>query len=492
MRTFTRALQLAVASSLGLPFAFIGCGSTGGSAGGGAGGSGAGGSGAGGSGAAETSSTGGQPPVVTCENPVDVGKGLARCANGLVIRNTVETCVPEPVAETCELTGEACKTAKDCTEKPNGVCAFNDEPKFESCYCSYGCVEDSDCSAGELCGCTGSRGECYQALCATNDDCEQGQVCGMANALGSCGNDSFVCTTDADECVKNEDCGVQSDDLCKYDGTSRKCVKDDGCVLGRPFLVDEAPRLARVAPRSDWQSGPSALYVDMDETTRFALAERWTEIALMEHASIAAFARFAMQLLALGAPAELISKTAKAMSDETRHAELAFGMASSLRGRAVGPGPLSMHHALESEGTPASLLRNVFREGCVGETIAALEAREGAERSGLGVLFQIASDESDHACLAWASVKWLVEQMGEEAADILEEELARAESQVIPIDRRELDLASFGHLTSEGRATLRAHALATLVRPATRALVERIRDTFEPPPETERVSMHFM
>ncbi len=456
MRTFTRALQLAVASSLGLPLAFVGC----------------------------------EAELKICESPEENATGFATCSNGLVTRPTATTCesdLPRPTECGNDPEFDQCASDADCTEQAHGVCSSG----FDAgCYCQYGCVSDDECGAGQICVCGEFIGSCQTSDCTTDADCGEGHVCAVWHAASECGGGGFACTTDEDTCVVDDDC--EGENVCTYEGGARVCAPLDGCAIGRPFLVDEAPRLARVAPRGDWQSAPSALYVDIDETTRFALAERWTEIALMEHASIAAFARFAMQLLALGAPADLVAKTAKAMSDETRHAELAFGMASSLRGRALGPGPLSLHHALDAESTPETLLRNVFREGCVGETIAALEAREGAEQSRLGVLFQIAADESDHACLAWAAVKWLVEQMGEESADILEEELAHAEAEVSLIKRAELDLSDFGHLTSEGRAKLRAHALGTLVRPATEALVARIRDSFEPPPATERVSMQFM
>ncbi len=55
-------------------------------------------------------------------------------------------------------------------------------------------------------------------------------------------------------------------------------------------------------------------------------ARQWTETARLEHASIAAFARFVLQLMALGAPAELVAADVLATiaTDEARHAELAW------------------------------------------------------------------------------------------------------------------------------------------------------------------------
>lgn len=456
MRTFTRALQLAITSALGLPIVFGGCEST----------------------------------VVECEAPEDQGNGFATCSSGLVTRPTAVTCESSlPRATECggDPESEECSSDADCTAKEHGMCGA---ANFPGCFCEYGCVTDADCEAGQICLCGEPAGRCVSADCTTDQDCGEGHFCASWHPASECGGGGFACTTDEDECLVDDDC--DEDLVCALGEGGRVCQALDSCAIGRPFLVDEAPRLAPVARRSDWLATPSASYDHLDATTRFALAERWTETARMEHASIAAFARFAMQLLALGAPASLLVKTAKAIADETRHAELAFGMASALRGRALGPGELSLEDALDAGLTPESLLRNVFREGCVGETIAALEAREGAERSGLAVLAQIASDESDHACLAWASVKWLVEQMGEEAADILEEELARAEAVVLPMGSRELDLSAYGHLDAVGRAAVRESALSTLVRPATLALAARIRASFEEAPATERVSLHFV
>ncbi len=62
---------------------------------------------------------------------------------------------------------------------------------------------------------------------------------------------------------------------------------------------------------------------------RAALGAAWLRNALMEHASVAALARFTLELLAVGAPADLIRDSNAAASDETRHAELCFALAAS-------------------------------------------------------------------------------------------------------------------------------------------------------------------
>ena len=144
---------------------------------------------------------------------------------------------------------------------------------------------------------------------------------------------------------------------------------------------------------------------------------------------MAAFARFALQLLQLGAPPELVERTTAAMADETRHARLAFGIASAYAGEALGPGPLDIERSLD-ETSLVDVVRLVVREGCVGETVAALEAREAAEHAlesdpGRDCLRGVADDETRHAELAWRFVAWALEQAPAGGSGLLEQELGR-------------------------------------------------------------------
>src|SRR5690554_3310121 len=80
----------------------------------------------------------------------------------------------------------------------------------------------------------------------------------------------------------------------------------------------------------------------------------------------------------LGAPPDLVSATSEAMIDETRHAQIAFGLASRYGAKPIGPGKLSMDAALE-ELDIESILVNAVLEGCCGETAAAYEVALAAE-----------------------------------------------------------------------------------------------------------------
>jgi hypothetical protein len=244
------------------------------------------------------------------------------------------------------------------------------------------------------------------------------------------------------------------------------------CQVGRPFLVRGEERLAGVEARHDWCA--AGIEPDLDDVTpseRAALAQGWTRIARMEHASIAAFARFTMQLMALAAPAELVRAAQTAMGDETEHALMAFGLASAYAGMPVGPSALSIDGALDGcdvTGFVAMLLR----EGCIGETVAAIEAREGADRAAdprvRAVLSTIARDELRHAELAWRTLAWLVSEGLVDDGQRLGEEFARAASEGQAPRADGEDLSKHGLVTEARRAQLRRSALQTLIEPLLR------------------------
>jgi hypothetical protein len=129
----------------------------------------------------------------------------------------------------------------------------------------------------------------------------------------------------------------------------------------------------------------------------------------MEHAAVAAFARFTLQLLALGAPPELIEGAQAAIADETEHTKICFTLASAYAGRPLGPGPLALDGALGACSAQEILVTTIL-EGCVGETLAALEAAEVAPRAEdpalRRALAKISDDETRHAELAWRFVQW--------------------------------------------------------------------------------------
>lgn len=168
-------------------------------------------------------------------------------------------------------------------------------------------------------------------------------------------------------------------------------------VCGRPFFGSNEPEPILAAATTHGKS-PSVV----DER-----AARWTEQALGEHASVASFAAFSLQLMVNGAPFSLLAGAAQANADEVRHAELALALASRFAGTeiSVGAFPRVAIADLRAQ-TIGELAEAVLREGCVGETLSVLEsARQVDDDAGISeiertVLHGIVRDELKHSALA--------------------------------------------------------------------------------------------
>jgi hypothetical protein len=368
----------------------------------------------------------------------------------------------------------ACSTDADCTYAANGRC----NSMGGTCLCDYPCTRDEDCGAGTLCLCPDatSGGRCAVASCRTDADCGGG-LC--ASSTASCGGGlTFACLAASDECRSDSDCGAGY--ICQASGGGRTCAPAGCGGIGRPFLVAGQERLACPAHRADWARDFAPPPCAVEEPLRGALALAWTRAGLMEHASIAAFARFTLQLLSLGAPAELVERAQRALADETRHARICFAFASAHAAEAVGPGALDVSQAL-SEGSFEHIVCTAIHEGCVGETLAAAEAREAAANASdprvAAELHAIAEDEAEHAVLAWRFVAWAIDVAGARARAAIRHELDRVAASAAPgvNDDAPLELARHGFVVGARRQELRAQVMAEVIAPCARLLAGRAR-----------------
>jgi hypothetical protein len=413
-----------------------------------------------------------------CLNPTPIlvggqDTGYDLCAGGVTRRRAIKTCpslLPRTTPNPCDYDGGvqgACRTDQDCTSVPYGLC----NPNQAGCYCQGGCVADSDCPSGEICECGDPVGACVPADCNAGT-CAPGFDCADFTANPGCPGKTFACTTPQDTCFSDSDCDGGACSLTRPSGTSRSC-QPIGCAIGRPFLVDDEPRLPSVVARQDWSASCDP-DLALSPSLRARLAAEWTRIARMEHASIAAFARFTLQLVALGAPHDLVAQAGRAMADETEHARLAFGLASAYGGEAIGPGPLAVDGSLAGIDL-LQLVETTFLEGCVGETVAAVEAREALERATdprvREVLEIIARDETRHAALAWKTVAWALRVGG----DDVRRALARASERVLGEDQGaersdEADLLPHGVMGEGLRRQLRKEVIREIVVPCVQAM----------------------
>lgn len=196
-------------------------------------------------------------------------------------------------------------------------------------------------------------------------------------------------------------------------------VMEFPCYVGRTFFIDEGSIKADLRRGGTWTKGPVPDATGLNDATKRALAAAWGRDGLFEHASVASFARFTMQLLALGAPADLVRDAQAAALDEVKHAELSFTLASAYEGALVEPAGLPFPAPLAITPDLAAIVTESVMEGCIGETVATVQAIEALHRATdpavREVLRQTAEDEARHAELAWRFLAWAVETGGERA-----------------------------------------------------------------------------
>ncbi len=250
---------------------------------------------------------------------------------------------------------------------------------------------------------------------------------------------------------------------CCYEASYKEHI-GESCVIGRPLRDGGGPLTARPVRRAGWARGPLPDLSDLSAAARAELAERWTADALMEHASITAFARLAAELAAHGAPAELIARTAQAMSDEVVHAREAFALASAYAGEPVGPGalPALAPHAPDL----ASLAVESLIDGYVGETLAvaraAAQLRDATDPAVRSALTRIVADEARHAALGLDIARWALAVGGTP----VREALARAAAELTLPQIDDGTWPAHGAPTRARTADVLAAALHEVIRPS--------------------------
>jgi hypothetical protein len=189
-------------------------------------------------------------------------------------------------------------------------------------------------------------------------------------------------------------------------------VQISQCVEGRPFVIGGIARTAAVAAQEGWCDVAPARGAELTAAQREEIAAVWAQAGLHEHASVASFGKFMMELLSMGAPRELVAQAAKAIQDEIEHARVCFSVASSYAGHPVGPDAIDVTNSVIGRPDDAALLEAVIAEGCIGETLSAAQVAaqaawvEDAELK--AALERIAADEAEHAALAWGFVSWML------------------------------------------------------------------------------------
>jgi hypothetical protein len=241
--------------------------------------------------------------------------------------------------------------------------------------------------------------------------CQPAPPDGICSAIGEAEREALeVCAADfLSECGGFYDqCGPTplENGACCYWGTLGQLCP------GRPFVVAGQARLAPLCEGDAWCDATLCASIEPEASPAFAelLAAAWLFDAQHEHAAIASFSRFALQLLAMAAPPRFVDGALRAALDEREHAGLFFALARTHGRSAWAPGPLSVTGALVGADDPIHVVVATIREGCVAETISALQlqaARDAAEDPALrNALSRVLEQELAHVDLAWTFVAW--------------------------------------------------------------------------------------
>lgn len=422
-------------------------------------------------GSGDTGSTCADP----CEGGVVIAEGYIRCEDGRINRIGGGEYLPEVNAPGCQGDEDdlQCTADADCGGAPN-KCISDVEfwAGTTLCRCALPCASDEDCGSASVCVppplSPVDWPTCVAASCTTSDDCGACGECGVHLATPTlCEGASLECRTPNDSCANDEDC-----ELGDYCAPGWQC---NGCDIGRPLVVEDGARLAPVERgRQDWHAlGFEGLEPDPP------LAEHWAEAAAYEHASVASFARFGLQLMALGAPPRLLRACKRAALDEIEHARLAYGLASAYGRVALGPGRLSLD-GVEIDARWRTVVAGLIEEACVSETLGVAEAMTAAdaarEAEVRAVLRRIVDDELRHAQLAWQSLDWLLARAPLEdrawALELLDRAIAAAAR--ARFDHAGLERPDAGVLGPAHRASLHRQTSREVLAPLARALAARL------------------
>lgn len=218
-------------------------------------------------------------------------------------------------------------------------------------------------------------------------------------------------------------------DTCCYTAIYREKLGAPDCVVGRPFVREEKNLVAELkeADHSSWKEG-----TQIDDVIEYGTAverefagEFYLQVARYEHASVASFNRFALELIQFGAPPELLRLAQKAATDEIRHAQSSFSIANRLLKTKLQPGTLDIN--VEFHTNFRDFAAAILEEGAIQETIASLIAAEQLrvckDAAISKYLQEVVLEEAEHAELAYASLRWCIEIGGEEIKDLIRERL---------------------------------------------------------------------
>lgn len=227
-------------------------------------------------------------------------------------------------------------------------------------------------------------------------------------------------------------------------------------LSGTPLEAEHQRLMRRRSQPIVWADSTAAALAPAE---RGRLAETWTRRAAAEYLAVSTFAVLAIDLVAAGAPADVLSLAMRAGIDEVRHAELCLRMVEIYGGRRIQPPP-GMSSLPDDPERPKlhQAVANTMLVSCVSETYATtvLTATRDLTTDPVAhaVLTSIYSDEVMHARLGWSYLRYALERGGQGVID--------AAAAMVPVALRGVaNVVERERPVGEVTAAVRGHGLMT-------------------------------
>jgi hypothetical protein len=211
--------------------------------------------------------------------------------------------------------------------------------------------------------------------------------------------------------------------------------------------------------------------IEPPESIARYLGHSWREAGVTAHGAAAAQAEFAVGLLRLAAPADLLRGAARGMLDEAALSAACLGLAGRYGAAQVRLSPIPRRDSAP-EVDRNELVLSTLRRGCVAAAVEASCAREALEHcqdaAVREVLLQMEHGRARTAQLSWRFMGWALRETGRELADQVRVAVLTtlgAQASVPQLSVRDRQLLRHGVLGAAQRLAIEQRVLRDVVLP---------------------------